>query len=484
MALGLLRGLMLFTATSCGIFVVLELCTWRTPVTSSWRLKPFFLDKLGHLLGHGEDTTGEFRYENTRGNYSVGVQDHSDEFWEYPASTRDEGGKSRASRGFVVSGNDAALQKSSDYYAETNSVEHNVLDAATEVDYLAGILAKKLENNNTKLIKFKPTCHDARTRANSCVEGKCLQLALPDDLRTRVSQLISPTGLRLTSDQHQILKGMSAEVKGAYDVIFVTAASSNHYLESQALLKNLHENVFPHMTKNFTLVFYNLGLTDRERALVVKYCKCQVFDFPFEKFPSFMRELKCYAWKPVMIKSQVPNANVVVWVDASVRFHKDSTVVQNLITRSRERGVQIGGSGSNSPFRTLASMYHYFGDEPCAYLNLGQAKATVGAYHSEHFVQRAVLEPWVACAFNSSCICPTRRFKSGCHMTRQMEARVDSSATAGAPIEYDLCHRFDQSAISIILHKLYQDKYGLVMVSTKTFSEILRGNRTFYFPKQ
>lgn len=358
-------------------------------------------------------------------------------------------------------------------YSETS------FNLSADLDLLSNILEEKLSAVTVRKIKYyKPTCNNKFKLANSC-DKKCLRTQLPDDLSARISQLIRPRELGMNPREHEILRDMAEKVKSSADIILLTAASSNHFLESQALLKNLHENVYPFL-KNFTLVFYNLGLTKQERALMVKYCRCQVVDFPFHKFPNFMRKLKCYSWKPVLIKSHLQKSNVVFWMDASIRFRRAPSHLQELIETTRKRGIQIGVSSAESAFRTNRSMYHFFGDEPCAYLNLCQGKATFGLYHREHFVERVILEPWVACALSEDCMCPRNRSACGCEDSKAMDAKYKKGK---GPIVYGMCHRFDQSAISLILHKLYQDLYRWVMVSVKSVLNIRRRHIITYFPK-
>ena len=58
------------------------------------------------------------------------------------------------------------------------------------------------------------------------------------------------------------------------DIIFLTAASDNHFLESQGLLADLYQKVFPFLRNNthftFRLVYYDLGLTEPQ-VLVVRF---------------------------------------------------------------------------------------------------------------------------------------------------------------------------------------------------------------------
>ncbi|XP_055861191.1 uncharacterized protein LOC106074391 [Biomphalaria glabrata] len=363
---------------------------------------------------------------------------------------------------------------------QTDKTIYSFSNLQEEVETLSETLLSKLKNyRQSKNVVFKPTCQGKRYRSNSC-DGSdhCLQTQLPLDPVDRVAQLVTPERLRLTQQHRKALQEMGNSVRARYDVIIVTAASSNHFLETQALLKNIHANVFPYL-RNYSLIFYDIGLTTSERSAMQKFCRCTVLDFPFHKFPNFTSQLRCYSWKPVIIKSQLPNANVVVWADASVRFIKGA--ITAFVGSARQHGLQLGGSYSCSSIRTARSMYHYFGDEPCAYFCLGQAKATVGVYHNEYFVDRAILEPWVACALSQDCMCPTDLPNTGCSKAKVIEAQLSN---LNQPIMYGVCHRFDQSAISIIIHKLYQNYYKQIFINNHPFCQILRRDTEKYFPEE
>lgn len=349
----------------------------------------------------------------------------------------------------------------------------------TEKD-LFEIFNNKLSKITTKPKKLDEPCNNKKTLANSCDENKCLQMKLPLEPQERIRQLTHHPGLQLSDLQHEVLQKMASKVSKRYDVILLTTASSNHFLESQALLQNLHKNVFP-VLKNFTLLFYDIGLTSEERAQMEKYCQCQVLSFPFDKLPRYVGNLKCYAWKPLMIKAHIRQADVVLWLDASIRFNDDINQLQELVRRVKERGVQIGSSSSDTTFRSFRSLFHYFGDEPCMYLGMGQAKATIGGYHNEPFVERVILEPWVACGLHQGCMCPTNNLSAGCADSKRM---AENYFRRKGPIIYGLCHRFDQSTITLILHKLYQANYSWVMMNVHEYGDIHRDHQVEYFKSQ
>ncbi|XP_012942091.2 uncharacterized protein LOC106012759 [Aplysia californica] len=348
------------------------------------------------------------------------------------------------------------------------------------MEALSRALGEKLlvaKKNISKEVRFKPTCQTPEQIAGSnCSKDGCLRTELPENFRDRVKQLVGNPKFQLSPQYKEAMAEMASQIEGRYEIILLTAASSNHFFESQALMKNLHTYVFPRL-RNFTLIFYDIGLSEEEHLQMKKYCQCQVVKFPFHLFPEFVRNLKCYSWKPLMIKAHIPQSKLVVWMDASVRFRPDPQLLPRLLQQAQDRGVQMGGSGADSPYRTDVAMYHFFGDEPCAYLGLSQAKATFGVFHREPFVDKAVLEPWCACAVKKNCICPSDR-----HGCAESKAAVLSFRNRSGPLRLGLCHRYDQSAISTILHKLYQGYFRFVLIDILKFIQILRKTTENYFP--
>lgn len=70
------------------------------------------------------------------------------------------------------------------------------------------------------------------------------------------------------NDEHlSFLTGLFPDPPTHKRTMFVTAASSNHFGESQGLIRNLHQNVFP-LINNYTFVYYDLGLLSWQRKQV------------------------------------------------------------------------------------------------------------------------------------------------------------------------------------------------------------------------
>lgn len=317
------------------------------------------------------------------------------------------------------------------------------------IDRMAAILAETLDRFTEKGASGgRVTCINEEVIGNSCELSSCLRLQLPVALRVRVEQLVKPDDLRLEVKWKRTLEQMRRQLPGNYDVMIVSAASSSHYEEARNLIINLHLNVFPYLA-NSTLVLYNLGLTPDELVNLSEMCRCKIIDFPWDTFPDFFSINQCHAWKPVIIKAHTPQANLIMWLDSSVRFRHDPEGLHHVLATTRELGIQAGRIMASVSHQTLPNTFHFFGDEACAYLPYMSSLTSMIIVHNEEFVQRVILEPWMACALSGKCMCPQgvknlTDIGSGCH--RQHGTYF-----------YGACHRFDQSALNIIGTKLYQE---------------------------
>jgi len=316
---------------------------------------------------------------------------------------------------------------------------------------------KTCKHNN--IIDYDDTCKKGRT---------CLKQSVPEDLEARIESLVFPPNMLVPDRFIDILDDMRAEVKGNYDVIILHALSSNHFLESQAMLKNLHKVVYP-LLKNFTLVVYDLGLKDAERKQYRKHCRCQLLQFPFQKLPDHFANLITFAWKVFIIAAHLEQAELSMWIDTSITI-TNGTELMSVIDRTRTRGVQqrCDDRGIPNPRHTLPQMFEAFGDSPCAHLSFTQCEAGFGIYHRELLIRHAVVGAWVTCAANPFCIEPVN------------QNRVHNCGE-WVPGTIGNCMRSDQSAISLILAKLFREKMDHFAITTSSFQRVSRGQTLDYF---
>uniref|UniRef100_A0A2C9LY10 Uncharacterized protein n=1 Tax=Biomphalaria glabrata TaxID=6526 RepID=A0A2C9LY10_BIOGL len=303
-------------------------------------------------------------------------------------------------------------------------------------------------NASTDMQPYKVTnkCNNLwwACRSESCTRH------LSQNPRERLWDILSPK-LTLADQEREKIVSLSSQIP-ASNSIFATATSANHYYESQSMIHRLHTVVFPYVPDK-TFVLLDLGLTKEQRNKTEKACQCHVISFPFELFPTHFRELHSCAWKPVFIMAcMMKTKKLVVYQDASI-YWKDHIV--ELLDRGDKLGLQVwGGRGMhNIPGATLKGMFDFFGDQPCAYINYTQLQAGVSVFKQIPFVVRSILEPWAKCVMELDCFCPncTRGYRD-CSSRNNTLHR---------------CHRYDQSALSLIVTKLFAgERYRFHMPKT------------------
>ncbi|XP_046560141.1 uncharacterized protein LOC124269174 [Haliotis rubra] len=257
------------------------------------------------------------------------------------------------------------------------------------------------------------------------------------------------------------LKEMQVKPTGK-QMLFITGASANHYLESQAMLKNFHEVVLPNM-KNYSLIYYDLGLTLEQRAQVQKHCKCEVRVFPVTKLEDWMKKLKCYAWKPLIVQANIRSADMLVWLDASSRLTMKG--LKETLEDVKSQGMVLRPGGKVAMSQHIdKQMMQYFNSTACAYSPYRMTSGSFVFLHNEQFVRDAIVTPWAMCAVTQNCICPQ-------HAVLYCNPNIHRNGK---------CHRYDQAGLTMIVTKLfgqYIESFRLNKLSYK----VKRGDKYKYF---
>ena len=154
----------------------------------------------------------------------------------------------------------------------------------------------------------------------------------------------------------------------------------------------------------------------------------------------------------------------VWWVDSSVRFITDDLSGPLHYLRNTSSLFFTYSKDLAIAHHTRLETFNYFQEHPCPYSEFGEIEAGNVAFHDSD-VSRAIIRKWVSCALIKECIQPRGSLK---HCT-------DSTQVGG-------CHRNDQSALSLILRRLYheQNDYPLVEKPFRII-EVRRGEAVHYF---
>ena len=219
-------------------------------------------------------------------------------------------------------------------------------------------------------------------------------------------------------------------------IVVLSAASSNHSKEIKDMIASVQ-----HFYPNLHIIIYNLGLTSVEIETLESYCNVHVRQFNFNKYPDFVRKLRDYSWKPLMVYEVSKEFDFIFYNDASIRFMKP--VVDIVLPLMKEFPFVPGSTFKRHIVRkTHDGMLHY--------LNMTQSREELdvfGVVESNSFALKVneltvskILEPWADCALHKECMAPEGA-ELTCNKTNGLNAKG----------VYSGCHRYDQSSLNMIL---------------------------------
>ncbi|KAK3590851.1 hypothetical protein CHS0354_024589 [Potamilus streckersoni] len=224
-----------------------------------------------------------------------------------------------------------------------------------------------------------------------------------------------------------------------------TAASANHFEESMYMMQNLQKMVLP-FYKDMTVLYYDLGLTEKQRLEVLTYPFTQLRTFPFDKFPDHVKDLFGYTWKPLIIQILLNEFGFVMWIDASVRFRTSN--LDALFSGAKEMGIKVRLGGYPIAMHTDKDTFDYLEEAPCLYQDRMEVEANFMIFFRTPFLMTNIIKPLVSCALSH-----------GCMVTKNSASKLRSCSRH---LEYFECHRFDQSVLSIILTRLYHNNMDVI----------------------
>ncbi|KAL8580385.1 hypothetical protein ACOMHN_037484 [Nucella lapillus] len=144
-------------------------------------------------------------------------------------------------------------------------------------------------------------------------------------------------------------------------------------------------------------------------------------------------------------QANIQTSKVVIWMDASTRFKGDN--FSHVIRHALHCGVFLTSSGWMMPLHLAVPTLNYFHVHPCLLSRFNEVAGGFLALHNDAVLRRAVVGPWVSCAFSPRCLCPGTRCYARlkpCHW--------------GPAGPYSRCHHFDQAALGAVLVTLFDWK--------------------------
>ena len=219
-------------------------------------------------------------------------------------------------------------------------------------------------------------------------------------------------------------------------LICVTAFSDNHFNEAKDMIADL-QTCLP----DKKIIVYDLGLNSGHRKEVSSYCNVELRSFPFKDYQqSHVKNLYTFAWKPIIVKLISVEYDVIMYGDSSLRMK--SCNISSALAYLFE-----------FPFLDLNPVYarviEFTHDGMIKYLHYPKSRKDMAHIETlqggcwlmwaNTVMKEKLIEPWLDCALHKECIAPKGATLFTCHMTQNHDGH------------YIGCHRFDQSALNVIL---------------------------------
>jgi hypothetical protein len=240
--------------------------------------------------------------------------------------------------------------------------------------------------------------------------------------------------------------------------VIASGVKPDLFKESAVLMKSI-QSLLP----QYKVVMYDLGLSTSEQVLLTKYCNsswsCEITQFRFDKYPSHVKYLNIQSYRPLCIQEMLNKHGAVIWVDDGYYFVDGNLSLT--LTRAKESGIQGWTIKDPTSSFTHLTMFKFFNMDQGSYFFQHSVESSHLAIYNTEKIAKDVMLPWVKCALLEQCISPPGAQNSGCNYFRR-------------PLyKYTGCHRYDMSALNIILGQAFKFDEEPYTCKEKLFGSLL-----------
>ena len=190
---------------------------------------------------------------------------------------------------------------------------------------------------------------------------------------------------------------------------------------------------------NTKIIVYDIGLTKNQVSTLQTYCKVEIRKFNFQKYPEHFKNLINYSWKTAIAKEMSKEFELFFYCDSSVRFKNPINQLLPLLLRF----PFVPGSVISD---LIVGRTH---DGMLKYLDMNMNRSELARFSPSieansyimwvtPLIKEKFLVPWIDCGMHVDCISPRGTSIYGC-------GKIDPAG------RYIGCHRYDQSAMNMIL---------------------------------
>ncbi|XP_067650237.1 uncharacterized protein [Haliotis asinina] len=345
-----------------------------------------------------------------------------------------------------------------------NQLVYSTDDVINLVDlYRQKVASLKQKKIWSELPPLSPCTGKEKKALDLCNDTAACRHPLPaTDSQENIRNVLTPVTKLKEGALERIKEVFNIQERRKY--AFVTAASADHFDESQEMIMTLDKYIFPFLS-NYSFYYYDMGLNKSQVKLLQQYGRAEIKRYPFDLLPDRFFYFKCYTWKPLVMQAHFDNAEYTMWLDASSRFDKGNP--REMFDLLKETGVLMS-PWPKYPFAQHCSkyMFSYFNTEPCHFSVYHESESGFIMLHNQPFTRRLVMDPWVSCAVDPNCMChPGAKKLYWCSFGTR---------------KYGKCHRYDQSAINLILLQLFRRNIDSIQIPKKKYHHVSRKTGYLY----
>eukprot|EP00960_Hanusia_phi_P052556 761519-Hanusia_phi.AAC.5 len=203
----------------------------------------------------------------------------------------------------------------------------------------------------------------------------------------------------------------------------VQLVSSANSLYFQCLANLVGSIQLREPTLNITI--YDMGFDELESMVVSDWKNVELVRFPFENYPSHVRNLRNYAWKPLVYHEVLMRHSMVLYQDAGQELWQPVGLIENIIARDGYFFVMQGEK--TLPDKIHPSSIQSLGFEAKDFRGKDMCAGGIQGYLNTSLAVQEVLGNTIQCALDEKCIAPEKADQSN--------------------------HRFDQAIFSMFMSK-------------------------------
>ena len=235
----------------------------------------------------------------------------------------------------------------------------------------------------------------------------------------------------------------------ACKTVVVTAVSALYWWNSLDAIASVQSTM-----PDVRIKVADLGMWQSQADYMRRLRNVEVFAFPFESFPPHVRNLKTYAWKPLLVHMFLLQYEVVFYMDSSARLK--CSLTHQLLDGLRNFPIRVQLNSFYDGSFTSDGTYEYLGVTRRRAGKCIQLDANRLLFRNSSFLYQKIMSHFVDCALHEECIAPPGSSPYGCDMVKyyQRVQNIDKLEV----VENIGCHRFDQSVLTVLLGREFQCK--------------------------